>query len=371
MENSICKLKTIYSPNRRYANTVNIVFFKANPPSKNFQQYIDGLKSWKHLKTIFPGSQLQIFVDKHVAEDEELFEIMKDLDARVVLFECPKYMKNGFHVGLFGTIMRFFPAFDINTHALNVAHVCELEPIERELSRWPLLEHFSKRNTGVSMQYLITNIFQKYSDIQPEFEGIPYPWIIAGRWSALEKAPFKLVEDFLEKIDSGDKQFNRYTSKLKVEVFGYRVIPEHGDFSFGVDETFLNLIYLPWLIKAGRKIGLIMIYVITEPIYYNKERIFKDKQSKVYFDFILQKNQSVHSSIKEFLELFYDPEKKKRELTESKKQVVTRFYQVIKKYPNWLGASLSKFLLHSFQDKYHVTCMIIVQNNKLVDILSV
>lgn len=220
------------------------------------------------------------------------------------------------------------------------------------------------------MQYLITNIFQKYSDIQPEFEGIPYPWIIAGRWSALEKAPFKLVEDFLEKIDNGDKHFNRYTSKLKVEVFGYRVIPEHGDFSFGVDETFLNLIYLPWLIKAGRKIGLIMIYVITEPIYYNKERILKDRHSKNCFDFILQKNQTVYASIKEFLNLFYEPEKKKIELTESKKQVVTRFYQVIKKYPNWLGASLTKFLLHSFQDKHHVICMIVVQNNKLVEILE-
>jgi hypothetical protein len=369
MENSICNFKTIYSPNRRYANTVSIVFFKANPPSKNFQQYVDGLKSWKHLKNIFPDSQLQVFVDRHIAEDEELFEIMKDLDARVILFECPKYMKNGFHTGLFGTMIRFFPAFDINTHALNVAHICELEPIEQEKMRWPLLDYFSKRNTGVSMQYLITNIFARYAEFQPEFEGIPYPWIIAGRWSAFEKAPFSLMTDYLDKIDSGDKQFNRYTSELKADLFSERILTGHGNYSFGVDETFLNLVYLPWLIKAGHKIGLIMIYVITEPIYYNKEQILKDKRSKACFDFILQTNQSVYASIKEFLSIFYDPEKKKKELSEKKQKIVDRFYQVLEKYPTWLGNSLSKFLLDSFRGQYHSTCMIIVQNNKIMSIV--
>jgi hypothetical protein len=363
MENSICNLQTIYSPNRRYANTVNIVFFKADPPSKNFQEYVDGLKNWKNIKTIFPNSQLQIFVDRHVAEDEELFAIMKDLEARVILFECPDHMKNNFHIGLFGTLVRFFPVFDINTNPLSVAHICELEPGKLTINRFLLLEHFSRKKTGVTLQYILNDFPRRYSDKQPEFEGMPYSWILAGSWTVFEKAPFSLLSDYLDNIETGSKYFSRYEGKSK------RVLSAHGKYSFGIDEVFLNLVYLPWLIKSGRKIGLILVYVISEPIYHNIPRILKDKRSKACFDFILQKNQSVSTSLKEFLDIFYDPYMEKKELSQNKYKIVTRFYQLIEKYPTWLGTTLSNFLLGLFRDKYHVTCMLIVQNNKIIDII--
>lgn len=363
MDNDVCKLTTIQNPNRRYANTVNIVFFKANPPSRNFQEYIDGLKDWKNIKTTFPNSQLQIFVDRHVTEDEELVEIMKDLDARVILFECPDHMKNKFHTGLFGTLLRFFPIFDINTKPLNVAHICELEPGEFVKYRYHLLEHFSKGRREVSMQYVLNDYSKKYGDEQPEFEGIPYSWIIAGAWTVFEKAPFSLLSDYLDNIESGNKYFNRYGNKTA------RVLSEHGKYSFGIDEVFLNLVYLPWLIKTGRKIGLIMNYVISEPVFHSREQILKDKRSKVCFDFILQKNQSVSASVREFLNIFYDPEMKKKELSQNTYKIVTRFYQILEKYPTWLGTSLSKFLLHLFRDKYRAVCMLIVQNNKIIDVV--
>ena len=87
------------------------------------------------------------------------------------------------------------------------------------------------------------------------------------------------------------------------------------------------------------------------------------------FDFILQKNQSVSASVREFLNIFYDPEMKKKELSQNTYKIVTRFYQILEKYPTWLGTSLSKFLLHLFRDKYRAVCMLIVQNNKIIDVV--
>jgi hypothetical protein len=54
MNNSVCDLELIYNPSKKYANTVNLVFFRAIPITKSFHKYIDGLKKWKQIKKHFP-----------------------------------------------------------------------------------------------------------------------------------------------------------------------------------------------------------------------------------------------------------------------------------------------------------------------------
>ena len=360
MENSICNFTIIESPNKRYANTVNIVFFRAIPLTKNFQKYIDGLIGWKQYMKEYPDSQLQIFVDRAIAEDKEVAPILHSLGARIYLFDCPDFTRSDkYHKGLFGTLVRFFPIFDINTHALSVAHIQELEPAIEFSNRFSQLDKMSKLKTNhdMTLLYSSNNLFEQVHKNQPTFEnGIFYPWILAGRFTILKhKMPIKLLEDYLKDVKEGKKFFNRYEGWNEVK-------QEHENFSFGVDESFLNISMLQWIISKGYGIGIIQNYYLSHAVYYLKYKILNDSRSKDLFNFILQKKQSLKDSMYEFDKMFY------RKTPTDKNEYVERFFEVVKKYPSWLGSPASSLLVKVFNNRVSRKCLIIVKNGKIVEI---
>lgn len=362
MENTICNFRTIQSPNRRYANTVNLVFFKAIPLTKNFQKYVDGLKRWKEYMKDYPDSQLQVFVDQAIVDDGPIMKILGDLEARVILFECPEFLrKDGYHKGLFGTMVRFFPMFDVNTHALKVAHIQELEPDIVFSKYFPVMDKVSKSNVDASVVYVTGSIFEdkiEGFESQSKHEYGYYPWIIAGRFMAFDRVPFGVFTDYLKDVIQNKKFFNQY------EDWHSSKILEHGDFSFGIDESFLNVVYLPWLIKNNRKVGILTHYKLSYPVYYSIKRIQRDTRSKELFDYILDKSQTLKQSLTSFDNLFYS----RGQPSEYAKECSKRFFEVIAKYPTWLGKEKTELILKHFNGILSVICVIVFQNNKIVEV---
>jgi len=367
MENDICNFTIIESPTRRYANTVNLVFFRAIPLYKNFQKYIDGLKRWKgYMTKYYPDSQLQIFVDKTIAADPVIQPILEKMNARIYLFDCPEYkIDDTFHIGLFATMMRFYPIFDINTRPLKIAHVQELEPDDDFVYRFALMDKASrmKFNNKLTFLYAGRRIFEEIDGFGFSFgENINYPWIIAGRFTLFEKIPFELFKNFLHDIDSGKKFFNKYQNNIE----GVKIKKEHGNYSFGVDEMFLNFIILPWLIENDKNIGIQLDYKISYPVYYMKEKIRVHPKSAMMLNYILQKNQSVSQSLSDFDNLFYRNGKSERA-----KQCADRFYQILEKYPEWLGSQQSGIILSLYKGYIERVCVVVVRNNVIVEIKDI
>lgn len=367
MDNDVCEFKVLETPNRKYANTVNIVFFRAIPLTKNFQKYVNGLKTWKFLmKKYFPESQLQIFVDESIATDPEIQKILFNLDARVYLFECPDYLRDDkFHIGLFGTMIRFYPFFDVNKRPMKIAHVQEVEPTPDswELSIEGNKAALKKFKYKMGVIYDSHNVFEvppNYKD-QSTFEnGILYPWILAGRFTAMTKIPFSIWKDYVEDIKKGKKFYNKYLATQET----ISTIKEHGDFSFGVDESFLNDVYLKWLIKNGYGIGFILRYKISYPIFYLKGKLKKDSRSLKIFNYILQKNHtSLEKAFNDFDDLFYLHEKSKKAL-----ESAPRFYEIVEKYPNWLGIPQSSFLTKVCSGYVSRTCLVVVKDGSIVEV---
>jgi hypothetical protein len=366
MENDICQFQILQNPSRKYANTVNLVFFRAYPIYKNFQKYIDGLKNWKRFMQYYPHSQLQIFVDKQIASEPTIAAILSTMDARVYLFDCPEYKEDDHHVGLFPTMMRFYPIFDINTHAMRIAHVQELEPDAEFVFRFKYMELASRSKLiethNVAMIYGARNFYEtlEWENKSTFDEGITYPWIVAGRFTMTKKIPFKLWTDFLEDIDSGSSFVNKYIDSQKE-----KIKREHGKYHFGVDEAFLNDKMLPWLIDNDYGVGIVVEHNIAHSVWYLKGRIMKNSKSKQLLDYILQKNQPVKDSLHDFDKMFY--KLKKNPQTE---QVASRFYEVVEKVPDWLGRANSALLTKVFKGIIFINCMIITRNKKIVAVQS-
>lgn len=285
---------------------------------------MDGLKQWKEYMKYYPDSQLQVFVDQAVAEDGPIMKILGALEARVILFECPEFLrKDGYHTGLFGTMVRFFPMFDVNTHALKVAHVQELEPSTDFVGIFKYLNKVSGMS-DLDMIYA-AELFdqQKLYNRQLEFQSGYFPWIIAGRFMTFDRIPFKLFTDYLKDVTQSKKFYNLYTEDHPANK------SQHGNFSFGVDEQFLNLVYMPWLINHNKSVGILAVYTPSYPIYYNTDKIMSDSRSKIIFDYILDTNSPVKISLREFDSIFYS----KKEPSEYVKLCSERFYDIIQKYP--------------------------------------
>jgi hypothetical protein len=363
MENSVCKLTVIQNPNRRYANTVNIVFFKAIPLTKNFQKYVDGLKGWKEYIKRFPDSQLQLFIDKGVAEDTEIQPIIRELGARVILFECPDYMRDdGFHIGLFGTMLRFFPMFDINTRPFKVAHISELEPDRNHIENFKSFDEVSKMK-DISLVYESTHLFETdFSGRQLMSDGLPFPWMSAGKFSAMERIPFDLWKKFVYDIKHGKKWLSP-TGRVKPKTTN-----EHGEYYFGVDESFLNFVYLPWLIKKGVKIAIIIKCNPAFSTFYLANKIKKDPRSSKFFNCILGKNQSVTASLTEFDRLFYYKDVK--ELTPTLREYSGRYAEIVSKYPDWLGEKFSKRVLQLQSNCNTYRRAVVIKDRHIVEIID-
>jgi hypothetical protein len=361
MENEICNFEIIYNPNRKYASTVNLVFFRAVPLTKNFQKYIDGLANWKKYMKFYPDCQLQVFVDEHVMKDEKIQKLLQELNARIILFKCPEYIiKDNYHIGLFATMLRFYPIFDVNKHALKVAHIQELEPDEEFVPRFEYLDKLGTMNHGASMVYTSRKIYAKefVSDKYTFEEGIHFPWIIAGRFSGYDKIPFKVFSDYLEDVKQGKKFYNVY------EKWETHQKAEHGKYSFGVDEIFLNEAYLGYLINHGHTVGILIEYNISFPVTHHLDYEVKNHpNSPMFLGYILGKKAPVRELMKDFETLF-----EKNAKSERAEQCAKRFYDIVEKYPNWLGKYESSVILKFFKGYLERNCLILIKNGKVIDI---
>lgn len=313
---------------------------------------------WKEYIKHYPTSQLQVFVDTDIANNEEVRKILKDLNARVILFTCPNYLRDdGYHMGLFATMVRFYPMFDVNPHPLKIAHIQEVEPAPEDSYLFDLLVKAGNRDLkkyNTSMICYGPNIIHIHKE-HPKLaidEIIPYPWIFAGRFSALQKIPFSLWTNYLKDIESGKKLFNMYTFREKTE---------HGKYKVGVDETFLNMIYLPWLIKNNYSIGFINEYRLSYAPYWFADRIRSNSKSKEIMDYILNSNQSIIESLRDFDNMFY-----RDTFSDVAKECANRFYEVVEKHPDWLGKRVSYVILKFYKGYLKRSHLIIVRNNTFI-----
>ena len=361
MDTGICDIQVLNNPNRKYASTVNLVFFRAYPLYKNFEIYVDGLKRWSEYRKYFPDCQLQIFIDQSIAEDEPIMEIIKKLDARVFFVKCSDYVQaDKYHVGIFPMFWRLFPAFDVFNHPFKISHSQELEPEEEDVPWFKYMNSVRDlKYPKLGFVHRTGRLFDFNERVKLKFEEhIKYPQVFGGRVVICSQAPFEVLTNFFDKANRGEITSVMYeSSKIK---------KEHGNYPFGIDELFLNTDYMTWMIDNGYAIGIMTQYKPSYPVYFLRSRILKEPKSKDILDYILQKKQSLKESLTEFDKLFYKyPANKERA-----EQCSKRFYEVIEKYPNWLGISYTTLIKKAFDGYVSRVCIIMVRNNKIENVID-
>lgn len=230
-------------------NIIVSVFFKREKYYKNFAIYTRGLerllkfvddKNYNDLDN--GGFVYLLFIDNHVANDPDLRAMIESCHNCVpVLFGCSEYIKDDYHIDLFGTLVRFFPMFDFDKNPCNIVICVDIDLHAEDYYRLQnLMEYKHKGITaaGDIARYL-------YMDL--------HPYIYAG------------LLCYNRKKMNHDTIINYIKNADKIESKGYYG-KRNTTYGYGIDEIFINDYFLP---KIG-SINIIIDYQLSYFLFHSK-----------------------------------------------------------------------------------------------------
>ena len=174
---------------------------------------------------------------------------MKNKDIQLVKFNCPSFKKNKndiCHLGLFGTMLRYYPLFDFQDNK-NIKHVITTDidiPSVHNILLYKKIYDFLTKN------YPLIRVHGKYRPTvgyNTDSRKMKKVWILAGTIQLYGKQfDHNVLLKFLKKISTGDnvdiiKYVQSYLQEYRQE--------DMGVYSYGIDEYFYNMYIMPELIE--------------------------------------------------------------------------------------------------------------------------
>lgn len=256
--NNICNfilLKNINFDNKK--DIISVSLFKLKGGGyKSFSKYINGLKI---LDVLAKKNNLEIrlFIDNTIYEDKNIMDSINKLHTIIpILFECPNFKIGDNHVGLFGTIVRFFPLFDFENNDSRIVMIldADVEDLQELLDKQIEMYNMIK-NTIYKKIYFIYNgnfynMNAEHNFVEFNNESILLPYCIASKIIGCKKISPKILYKFIETLEKYMDDNTRPTEILSnyKELIGQQNKCEN-NICYGVDEYFINMGLLKYLLK--------------------------------------------------------------------------------------------------------------------------
>jgi len=355
LDNKICNFEILFDYNETKKNILSACFFKMNNHYKNFKIYIDGLKNIINLLNTQNKYILRIFIDENIRNDEYIFKLLSsNKKIEIVVFKCNNYLRDGYHVDVFGTFLRFFPLFNFKNNDANNVILIDIDLKKDDLFYLKNLMNFQTQKKEVVGRGKIVDLLVN--------QKIPH--FFAGLLGFFNlKFNKKIIINFIENIENIKN--NSYYSK------------RNKNFLYGTDELFLNkyLIYNENN-KSKFKTAVLLDYNINWFLYYCKDDLIKNfsKKTYKYLQYILDKfynnelnNEEMFTKIDKYI---YN----KDTFIEEKKILSKKFYDIIinlkKNNEMWLKKEII-LLIHKYFLNIIYSISIIYFDKKNINIKNV
>ncbi|MBA42854.1 MAG: hypothetical protein CMF62_02455 [Magnetococcales bacterium] len=276
-KNPICKFRILNNHHLiKSDEKINVfcsVFFKLKKHYKNFSEYVNGLSKLIDLieKTNSKYNYKYIlFIDHHIMNDTEIMKFVYASKKTIpILFTCSDYMKDNYHLDLFGTIVRYIPFFNFENNFTNRVIAIDIELPKESLKILNFIKNIEHNNI-IFISFEFWNFFRKNN-----------LHLAGGFISSSIKYNKNILLDFIKSADT-IKSVGLYNKRLTT-------------WGFGIDEIFLNEVF-----KNKIEYSLIKDYQITQVIYKSKKYLFdksRIKNSYIIFKKIIDKVREVDSNI--------------------------------------------------------------------------
>lgn len=282
LENDICNFKPLFKIDyKKKKNIYSAVFFKPkNGFHKNFEIYYQGLKKlYSYIYQNYKDYSLRLFIDKSIYNDKDIFPELEKLNKmEIVVYECCDFKnknKDNFHLGLFGTIVRFFPMFNFKN---NDAKIVKIIDIDFKYKTQQFNQNLND-NLNIALQfdkniyfYADTRIFHHCISANVSKYGHIIPYIISSKIISVKRLNTQpLIKYILETKNKNSLNTNyKQNGQSKYEKY-----------IFGFDEYFLNHDLLKYCIENNKKFMISYRYYFLSPFFWFNELGIEKNKNKM------------------------------------------------------------------------------------------
>ncbi len=221
-----------------------------------------------------------MFIDESVYLNEDLYsQITKLENVQSVLYSCPNFIvRNNYHIGLFGTLIRFFPFFNFPNNDANIVISTDIDDTNLG-SIFNYIDELSK-HINLSDIYLLksgelTRSLRYRFDFM--YKNKLNPYVYALSYVSLKRIDHNVIVDYLEhvNIDRDNKDYSYHYLVDNANDIGKgepnnpnKYGNDLGSFIYGVDEDFLNRVLAQYLIDNKLCNVVRTNWDVFGPLYY-------------------------------------------------------------------------------------------------------
>ena len=240
LKNDLVSFKPLFTIQSKQ-NIVSTCFFKRykNKQYKEggFTRYLDGLQELND-KTKQIGFRVRMFIDESIYQDEVIMKRLRKLPMiDLVVFDCPLYKKDGYHMGLFGTLIRFFPMFDFPNNDANVIIISDIDDIVA-------FKKYLPRITGKDIYVDVSTNISRHFKNKEQFDMIYKDKLVTyfkpQEIITFRSLPRNILMNFFSSLDMHRAYTYYIHPDLDTTTTQYEMKYGEVPFVYGCDEYFLN-----------------------------------------------------------------------------------------------------------------------------------
>jgi hypothetical protein len=306
LENDICKftLLTDIDLSIKKKLLVTSLFKMKAGGYRDFTQYLNGIQILDDIAKK-NNMSVRIFIDKTIQDDKEIMDYLKSLETvSIILYSCPHFWIDDHHIGLFGTMVRFFPMFRFPNNDSKLSVMVDADTNEGYVNGLINLYKTLKKDKIHKKMYLayISHFFHYSQPKMKEYDhnGKKYifPYCIAQKLFTVKKIPKKPLVKFFEKI----KLYMNDETRPSTIMSDYDIDPNkikircENNICYGVDEYFLNHIVFKYLLKKNFlmcykiKFDISNYYINMHPSNVWKYYMDKYQYKKIFYEYMRRFN---------------------------------------------------------------------------------
>lgn len=274
-----------FNPTKK-KNIVSTVFFKLRKGGyKDFSMYVNGLSNLNnYVKKSLPSFTIRLFIDKSIYHDKEIMDKINNFEkVEPVLYYCNGFANRNYHIGVFGTLVRFFPMFDFENNDAKTVFIADIDFKKNGNSETIIVKEsyeILKKTQNYSNLYLFMNATFPHPLSKGVFfrKGLFIPYSIAPFFQSNKKMPCRILSDFMKKVNSSKYLLSNYMSIKRFSDEKNTRCDEN--ICYGVDEYFLFHDLIDYLIENKLSFGVGYNYQIQYPFYYHIKYLPESEEIK-------------------------------------------------------------------------------------------
>ncbi len=291
LKNNICKFTPLFPIDyNKKVDIFSTCFFKMpNRGYKDFTTYINGLKDFdKFIIKRNLNFKLRLFIDESIYSDKELFNTIKKLpNVQPVLYSCPNFIiQDKYHIGLFGTLVRFFPFFDFPNNDARLVVSSDIDNVTIS-SMLKYLEIMKKEKQLEDLYLFKSGELSKSLYFKHDFmyNNILNPYAVAVSYASFKRINHEVIVNYIDRVKKNkNNEIFSYHYKVKRENPGgtqseNKFNDSYKNFIYGVDEYFLNMVLTPYIIDNKLAFAVRFNWDVFAPLYYIMS-VFSDLTGK-------------------------------------------------------------------------------------------